>query len=137
MRDRSVTIGGMSKTYAVTGWRVGTIIAPARLTHTFRQIHDYVRSARPLRCKKPARSPIVCHARITISSPRIIRQRRDRFCLALQEIGFDLEPPEGAYYVMADFSAFSDADDVAFARHLVPPSASRRFPAPASFETAS
>src|SRR5262249_54805107 len=42
MRERSVTISGMSKTYAVTGWRVGTMIAPAHLTHAFRQVHDYV-----------------------------------------------------------------------------------------------
>ncbi len=119
MRDRSVTIGGMSKTYAVTGWRVGTIIAPARLTHTFRQIHDYVSIG--------AAAPLQEAGAVAYRLPRPYydqlaadyQARRDRFCLALQEIGFDLEPPEGAYYVMADFSAFSDSDDVAFARHLV------------------
>jgi aminotransferase len=119
MWERSVTIGGMSKTYAVTGWRVGTMLAPAHLTHTFRQVHDYVSigAAAPLQEAGAVayRLPRPYYDRLAAD----YQARRDRLCSALREIGFVLELPEGAYYVMADFTAFSALDDVAFARHLV------------------
>ena len=119
MRERSVTIGGMSKTYAVTGWRVGTMIAPPHLTHAFRQVHDYVSIG--------AAAPLQEAGAFAYRMPRDYyrklaadyQARRDRLCSALVEIGFDLEPPQGAYYVMADIDAFARHDDVAFARHLV------------------
>src|SRR4051794_33850138 len=119
MRDRSVTISGMSKTYAVTGWRVGTMIAPPHLTHAFRQVHDFVSigAAAPLQEAGAFayRMPRAYYARLAAD----YQARRDRLCGALLEIGFDLEPPHGAYYVMADITAFGATDDVAFARHLV------------------
>jgi aminotransferase len=119
MRERSVTIGGMSKTYAVTGWRVGTMIAPPRLTHTFRQVHDFVSigAAAPLQEAGAFayRMPRDYYDRLAAD----YQGRRDRLCSALIEVGFDLEPPSGAYYVMAGIDAFAATDDVAFARHLV------------------
>ncbi len=74
MRDRAVTIGGMSKTYAVTGWRVGTIIAAPRLTHAFRQVHDFVSIGAAAPLQEAARRRIDFHARITAGSLRIIRR---------------------------------------------------------------
>ncbi len=119
MRERSVTISGMSKTYAVTGWRVGTILAPAHLTHAFRQVHDYVSigAAAPLQEAGAFayRMPRAYYAKLAAD----YQARRDRLCSALIEIGFDLEPPQGAYYVMADIDAFGVTDDVAFAHYLV------------------
>jgi aminotransferase len=119
MRERSVTISGMSKTYAVTGWRVGTMIAPPHLTHAFRQVHDYVSigAAAPLQEAGAFayRMPRAYYAKLAAD----YQARRDRLCSALLEVGFDLEPPHGAYYVMADITAFGATDDVAFARHLV------------------
>ncbi|HMB03957.1 MAG TPA: aminotransferase class I/II-fold pyridoxal phosphate-dependent enzyme [Isosphaeraceae bacterium] len=119
MRERSVTISGMSKTYAVTGWRVGTMIAPPQLTHAFRQVHDYVSigAAAPLQAAGAFayRMPRAYYAKLAAD----YQARRDRLCSALLEVGFDLEPPHGAYYVMADITAFGATDDVAFARHLV------------------
>ena len=119
MRERSVTISGMSKTYAVTGWRVGTMIAPPGLTHAFRQVHDYVSigAAAPLQEAGAFayRMPRDYYAKLSAD----YQARRDRLCSALLEIGFDLEPPRGAYYVMADITAFGATDDVAFSRHLV------------------
>jgi len=120
MRDRTVTIGGMSKTYAVTGWRVGTMIAPADLTRAFRQVHDYVTIG--------AAAPLQAAGAVAYRLPRAYydhlkadyQARRDALCATLLEVGFGLTPPEGAYYVMADASAFAaDGDDVAFARRLV------------------
>lgn len=119
MRERSVTIGGMSKTYGVTGWRVGTILAPPHLTAAFRQLHDFVSIG--------AAAPLQEAGAVAYRLPRNYydrlasdyQARRDRFCGALLEIGFDLQMPQGAYYVMTDISAFGASDDVAFAQHLV------------------
>ncbi|HEY2154872.1 MAG TPA: aminotransferase class I/II-fold pyridoxal phosphate-dependent enzyme [Isosphaeraceae bacterium] len=119
MKERTVTIGGMSKTYAVTGWRVGTMIAPADLTHAFRQVHDYVSigAAAPLQAAGAVayRLPPPYYAALAAD----YQARRDKFCSALISIGFDLEPPQGAYYVMAGISAFGASDDVEFSRYLV------------------
>ncbi|MBX6314100.1 MAG: aminotransferase class I/II-fold pyridoxal phosphate-dependent enzyme [Isosphaeraceae bacterium] len=119
MRERSVIVGGMSKTYSVTGWRVGTMIAPPPLTHAFRQIHDFVSigAAAPLQEAGAVayRLPRSYYDRLAAD----YQARRDRLCSALLEVGFDLEFPQGAYYVMADIEAFGVDDDVAFARYLV------------------
>jgi aminotransferase len=119
MFERSVTIGGMSKTYAVTGWRIGTIIAPAKLTRSFRQIHDFVSigAAAPLQEAGAVayRLPRDYYAQLASD----YQSRRDRLCSVLQEVGFELDLPAGAYYVMAGIAAFGADDDVAFARHLV------------------
>ena len=119
MRERAVTVGGMSKTYSVTGWRIGTILAPAHLTHAFRQIHDYVSigAAAPLQAAGAVayRLPRSYYDRLAAD----YSARRDHFCAAIAAIGFGLTPPQGAYYVMARFDAFGFTDDVEFAQHLV------------------
>ncbi|MDB5350733.1 MAG: aspartate/tyrosine/aromatic aminotransferase [Planctomycetota bacterium] len=119
MKDRTVVVGGMSKTYSVTGWRVGTILAPPPLTRAFRQIHDFVSIG--------AAAPLQDAGAVAYRLPRPYydklasdyQARRDTLCSALLEIGFALDPPQGAYYVMADISAFGATDDVAFAQYLV------------------
>jgi aminotransferase len=119
MWERSVTIGGMSKTYAVTGWRVGTILAPPKLTHAFRQVHDFVSigAAAPLQEAGAVayRLPRTYYDRLAAD----YQARRDRFCRVLTDVGFELEPPDGAYYVMAGIDAFGVTDDVEFASYLV------------------
>ena len=119
MWERSVTIGGMSKTYGVTGWRVGTILAPPRLTHAFRQVHDFVSigAAAPLQEAGAVayRLPREYYTKLAAD----YQARRDRFCRVLQEVGFELELPEGAYYVMTGIKAFGVTDDVDFSRYLV------------------
>jgi len=119
MKERTVTIGGMSKTYAVTGWRVGTMIAPSHLTHAFRQVHDYVSigAAAPLQAAGAVAYRLPRPYYDTLASD--YQARRDKLCSALVSVGFDLEPPQGAYYVMAGIEAFGATDDVAFARYLV------------------
>jgi len=119
MRERSVTVGGMSKTYAVTGWRVGTILAPPNLTQAFRRIHDFVSIG--------AAAPLQEAGAVAYRLPRDYydhlaadyQARRDRFCKTLWEVGFEFEAPQGAYYVMAGIGAFGVEDDVAFADRLV------------------
>jgi aminotransferase len=119
MRERTVTISGMSKTYAVTGWRVGTIIAPAHLTHAFRQIHDFVSigAAAPLQDAGAVAYRLPRQYYVQLATD--YQGRRDRFCKVLWDVGFDFEPPQGAYYIMAGIGAFGADDDIAFARYLV------------------
>jgi aminotransferase len=119
MSERSVTISGMSKTYAVTGWRIGTIVAPPHLTRSFRQVHDFVSIG--------AAAPLQEAGAVAYRLPReyyeglasAYQARRDRLSNALWEVGFAFEPPQGAYYIMAEIDAFGFPDDVAFSRHLV------------------
>ena len=119
MWERSATIGGMSKTYSVTGWRVGTILAPPRLTETFRRVHDFVSIG--------AAAPLQEAGAVAYRLPRsyyddlaaAYQTRRDRFCKALWEVGFEFDAPQGAYYVMAGIAPFGADDDLAFAGKLV------------------
>jgi aminotransferase len=119
MRERAVTISGMSKTYAVTGWRVGTIIADASLTHAFRQVHDFVSigAAAPLQEAGATayRFPRSYYNQLSAD----YQARRERFCKSLWETGFDFAAPEGAYYIMAGIGAFGVDDDIEFSRYLV------------------
>jgi aminotransferase len=119
MREQTVTISGMSKTYAVTGWRVGTIVAPSRLTRAFRQMHDFVAigAAAPLQAAGALayRFPRPYYGQLSAD----YQARRDRLSKVLWDVGFEFEPPQGAYYIMAGISAFGVADDIDFARYLV------------------
>ncbi|HSH69603.1 MAG TPA: aminotransferase class I/II-fold pyridoxal phosphate-dependent enzyme [Deferrisomatales bacterium] len=119
MRERTVTVGGMSKTYSVTGWRIGTAIAPPDLTAAIRKVHDFltVGAAAPLQRAgvTALQFPPAYYADLAAS----YRAKRDRFVPVLEEVGFRCFRPQGAYYVMAEFGAFSDEDSTAFARRLI------------------
>jgi aspartate/methionine/tyrosine aminotransferase len=120
LHDRTVTINALSKTYAVTGWRVGWTIAPPVLTDAIRKVHDFltVGAAAPLQAAGVAAMamPDDYYAGLAQS----YRQRRDALCPALAEAGFKFRVPNGAYYVLCDTSAVDpDADDVKLAQRLV------------------
>ncbi len=112
MQDRTVTISGLGKTYAVTGWRVGWIVAPSPLTDVIRKVHDYLTVCAPT----PFQAAGV--AALNLSDAyyqRMVAQyaaRRTILLEALAEAGLTFRTPEGAYYVMADFSGIAwDAQD--------------------------
>jgi len=119
MAERTVTINGLSKTYSVTGWRVGWTIAPPNITNAIRKVHDFLTVGAP--------APLQEAGAAALSLPRGYYQslatsycaRRDRLMLALAVAGFRCFRPRGAYYVMTDVSAFGFDDDVAFAKYLV------------------
>ncbi|HSJ15368.1 MAG TPA: aminotransferase class I/II-fold pyridoxal phosphate-dependent enzyme [Longimicrobiales bacterium] len=119
MRERTVTISGYSKTFSITGWRIGTIIAPADLTGAIRKVHDF------LTVGAPAPLQEACAVAIETLGPGYYtaladdyRARRDLLHGALVEAGFRCTAPAGAYYILADFSALADSDDVTYARWL-------------------
>lgn len=119
MRERSILINSMSKTYSVTGWRVGWTFAPPDLTDSIRKVHDFltVGAAAPLQEAGITAMglPDAYYENLAAEYTR----RRDLLVGHLSAAGFHCYVPKGAYYVMTDISAFGFPDDVTFVRHLI------------------
>src|SRR5882724_759928 len=129
MRERTIVINGMSKTYSVTGWRVGWAIAPPETTQAIRKVHDFLTVG--------AAAPLQQAGAIALRSPQsyydalaaTYAKKRERLLKILSSAGFIVFKPRGAYYIMTDISRFhfpetdprfaSESKDVAFAKYLV------------------
>jgi aspartate/methionine/tyrosine aminotransferase len=119
MADRTITMNGLSKTYSVTGWRVGWTISPPSLTGAIRKVHDFLTVG--------AAAPLQEAGAIALGLPdtyytdlaEAYRRRRDTLLEILERHHFTCYKPYGAYYIMTDISAFGFANDVEFARYLV------------------
>jgi aspartate/methionine/tyrosine aminotransferase len=119
MEERTITINGMSKTYSVTGWRVGWTIAPPRITDAIRKVHDFMTVGAPAPLQEAGASALSMPESYYVNLSAGYRKRRDRLIPALEEAGFRCFLPRGAYYVMTDISVFGYADDLAFTKYLV------------------
>jgi aspartate/methionine/tyrosine aminotransferase len=119
MRDRTVTINGMSKTYAVTGWRVGWAVAPEKITNAIRKVHDFLTVGAPAPLQEAGAAALSLPPEYYTKLADGYRVRRDHLMPALTAAGFQCFRPRGAYYVMTDISAFGFEHDVAFAQYLV------------------
>jgi aminotransferase len=119
MRDRTITINSMSKTYSVTGWRVGWVIAPPEVTGAVRKVHDFltVGAAAPL--QQAGVFALSLPDSYYASLAQHYQQRRDMLVAILNRSGFPCSPPLGAYYIMAGIEGSGFSDDVALCRHLV------------------
>ena len=119
MRDRTVIVNSMSKTYSVTGWRVGYCIAPPEITSGIRKVHDFltVGAAAPLQAAGAYALSLepAYYDRLQAE----YRARRDVLLPVLENAGFKTFRPDGAYYIMTDISGFGFKDDVEFTRHLI------------------
>ena len=119
MRDRTVVVNSMSKTYSVTGWRVGYCIAPPEITSAIRKVHDFLTVG--------AAAPLQAAGAYALSLPQEYydkmqleyRARRDMLLPVLETAGFKTFVPDGAYYIMTDISGFGFNDDVEFTKHLI------------------
>ena len=119
MRDRTLLINSMSKTYAVTGWRVGWVLGSADLTESVRKVHDFltVGAAAPLQAAGVVALGLPDSYYTEVAAH--YKDRRDRMVGMLSRAGFRCSVPKGAYYVMADISGLNRGDDVAFVKYLV------------------
>jgi aminotransferase len=123
MRERTITISGASKTFGVTGWRVGWIIAPAALTDAIRKVHDFLTVGAPAPLQEGVAAALEqLDEEFYRDLARGYRRRRDILHPALVAAGFRCTRPEGAYYILADFAALAEVaagrgaplDDTAF-----------------------
>jgi aspartate/methionine/tyrosine aminotransferase len=119
MQDRTVTINGMSKTYSVTGWRVGWAVAPAKITNAIRKVHDFLTVGAPAPLQEAGAAALGLPPKYYTKLAEGYRARRDRLIPALEAAGFKCYIPRGAYYVMTDISAFEFDNDVSFTKYLV------------------
>ena len=118
MRERTVTISGASKTFSVTGWRIGWIIAPADLTDAIRKVHDFLTVGAPAPLQEGVAAALDdLDAAFYEGLTAMYRGKRDLLHAALVEAGFRCRAPEGAYYILSDFTGLGPpgADDTAFA----------------------
>jgi len=119
MADRTVTLNGLSKTYSVTGWRVGWTISPPSLTGAIRKVHDFLTVGAPAPLQEAGALALGLPGDYYAALAANYQQRRDRLLAILDRHHFTCFKPGGAYYIMTDISAFGFPDDVAFARYLV------------------
>jgi aspartate/methionine/tyrosine aminotransferase len=118
MRERTITISSLSKTYSCTGWRIGWIIAPPAQTGPIRKVHDFLTVGAPAPLQAAAAVGFAFDADYYNHFSSDYRARREFLCRVLSEVGFTFSVPEGAYYIFADFSKLSDLDDVTFAKWM-------------------
>jgi aspartate/methionine/tyrosine aminotransferase len=118
MRDHTVTISSLSKTFSCTGWRIGYTIAPAEATAAIRKVHDFLTIGAPAPLQAAAAVGYAFDAEYFNHLSRDYRARRDLLAVALADAGFKFTMPEGAYYFFADFSELSEQPDTEFALWL-------------------
>ncbi len=114
MFERTLCCGSLSKTYAITGWRLGYTIAPARMTEGIRKVHDYLTIGAPTPLQEAAVTALNYPRSYYVQLQAEYTRRRDIFLGYLDRAGLSYTRPQGAYYVMVDISPFGFNDDTAF-----------------------
>ena len=118
MRDRTITISGLSKTFSCTGWRLGHAVAPASISTAIRKVHDFLTVGAPAPLQAAGAVGMAFDADYYNHMALEYRARRDVLVAGLNDAGFKFSVPEGAYYILADFSDLSDEPDDKFARWM-------------------
>jgi aspartate/methionine/tyrosine aminotransferase len=119
MADRTITINGLSKTFAVTGWRVGWAIAPPDLAGAVRKMHDFLTVGAPAPLQEAGVAALSMPDSYYVEMAAGYARRRGLLCDILERHGFRFARPEGAYYVMTDIEHFGFESDIEFATYLV------------------
>ena len=119
MFARTITISGISKSYSVTGWRVGYLVAPSEISSAIRKVHDFLTVGAPAPLQAAAVTALEFGDDYYSDLLGNYTARRERMCAMLTEAGFQVYRPSGAYYVMTDISGFNLGDDVTFVRRMI------------------
>lgn len=119
MADSTVTISGVSKTYSVTGWRLGYTVAGKTLTDAIRKVHDFLTVCAPSPLQRAALAAYHMDESYYAELTRTYTRKRDYLLKSLESMGLECLKPEGAYFIMAGFGTLWKGDDVSFAEHMV------------------
>ena len=119
MADRTITINGLSKTFSVTGWRLGYCIAPPAVTQGIRKVHDFLTVGAPHPLQVAGTAALALPQSYYEKLREDYRRRRDILLTYLRDAGFEFHQPDGAYYVMTDVARLGGTDDVDFVKNLV------------------
>ena len=119
MRERTIVVNGMSKTFSVTGWRVGYIIAPPGITGAIRKMHDFVTVGAPAPLQEAGAIALRLPDSYYVELAAQYQKRRDRVMKMLADAGLHPMLPKGAYYIMCDIKTWGYPNDVEFARFMV------------------
>jgi len=119
MRERTVVVNSMSKTYSVTGWRVGWCIAPPDITSAIRKVHDFLTVGAANALQHAGAYALSLPPEYYSLLQGVYQEKRDLIVPVLQQAGFKVDMPEGAYYVMADISNFGFDNDIDFTKFLI------------------
>ena len=119
MRERTIVVNGMSKTFSVTGWRVGYIIAPPGITGAIRKMHDFLTVGAPAPLQDAGAVALRLPDSYYADLAKHYQQRRDRVMNMLEDAGLNPLLPKGAYYIMCDIGNWGYPNDVEFGRFLV------------------
>ncbi|NMF67460.1 pyridoxal phosphate-dependent aminotransferase [Brasilonema octagenarum] len=120
MFEQTLTISGLSKTFSITGWRIGYVCAPTNLSAAIRTLHDFTTICAPAPFQYAAVAGLKLPESFFETQKQAYTTRRDRIVKILEEYQFIVQPPQGAYYIMSDFTQYSaHADDYEFAKYLV------------------
>lgn len=119
MQERTITISGASKTFSVTGWRLGWAIAPQKISVGIRRVHDFLTVGAPHPLQMAAAAALELPPSYYEQLVSDYTNRRDRMAQIVRAAGMVPWVPEGAYYMMADITPLGYDDDIAFTRRLV------------------
>jgi N-succinyldiaminopimelate aminotransferase len=119
MRERTIVLSSLGKTFSLTGWKIGWAAAPAPLSAAVRAAHQFVTFATSTPMQHAAVVALTEGDAYVAELRADYRRKRDRLVGALRGLGFDVRAPAGTYFVCADFRRLGFDDDVAFCRHLV------------------
>lgn len=119
MADRCISISGLSKTFSVTGWRLGYCIASPEITASIRKVHDFVTVGAAAPLQEAGAKALKFEDAYYHELSSMYLAKRDRLLEGLKRAGFECITPQGAYYIMTNISSFGFANDVEFVRHLI------------------
>ncbi len=118
MRERTITISSTGKTFSMTGWKIGTVCAPAKILEAVRACHQYVLFAVATPFQHAMIKGFEAPDKFYRDLLSFYNKKRNFMTKALRDVGFDIVVPEGSYFILADFTKFGFDDDVEFCKYL-------------------